>query len=269
LVETNVSSAQEPEARRLSGAMGVDWASDYYFRGIVQETEGLIVQPSAETTFTAYAGEGTFSGLSIGAGVWASMHRGPTGNPDMQTVPHAWYEADFHTSVAAQFFGGLDLSMNYTAYMSPNGSFATVHEIGTSVSYSDSDLWHSGWFEGVSPSLTLATEVDGTAFGDNPGTYLEAAISPSVLLLRSSKASVRASLPLVLGTSLEDYYGSFFGFFSAGLTAELGMDFIPVSHGQWSVAGTLSMLTLGSDLKAANDGDRLALTGTLGLHLQY
>ena len=55
--------------------------TDYYFRGIIQETEDSIIQPYGEIGVTLYEGP---SGAGLGSisasmGIWNSFHGGDTG----------------------------------------------------------------------------------------------------------------------------------------------------------------------------------------------
>src|SRR5687768_16373201 len=61
---------------RVSLDVGVDFTTDYYFRGIIQETEDSIIQPYAEIGLNLYKGEGSLNSISGTLGIWNSFHGG-------------------------------------------------------------------------------------------------------------------------------------------------------------------------------------------------
>ncbi|HEU5321157.1 MAG TPA: hypothetical protein VFX28_10165, partial [Methylomirabilota bacterium] len=144
-----------PNTGRISLTAGVDYATDYYFRGIVQETEDAIVQPYGSVTFRLYEGETGLTGLNFTLGTWNSLHWGPTGDGGLNADPQLWYESDFYATLAATLFKDLTAGVTYTAYMSPNDFFQTVQEVAFSLGYNDSALL--GPFA-LNPSVLLAFE---------------------------------------------------------------------------------------------------------------
>ena len=69
--------AKGPSADRVSLLLGVDCASAYYFRGIVNEQSGgNNVQPYAELGFTLMDHVGPLTSLVIAPGMWNNWHYG-------------------------------------------------------------------------------------------------------------------------------------------------------------------------------------------------
>lgn len=68
-----------PNTGRISLSAGIDVPTDYYFRGIVQETEGYILQPYGDVTVKLVERAGPMSNLGFTLGLWNSLHGGPTG----------------------------------------------------------------------------------------------------------------------------------------------------------------------------------------------
>jgi hypothetical protein len=157
---------------RVSLDVGVDFTTDYYFRGIIQETEDSIIQPHAEIGLKLYEGEGGLNSISATLGIWNSFHGGPTGaDGEATTDPKFWYESDLYAGLAVGFADGFELGLSYIVYTSPNGLFNDVGELDISLSFDDSKLL--GPFA-LSPSVTLAFEVDGQADGgSDEGIYLQ------------------------------------------------------------------------------------------------
>lgn len=266
----------ETNEGRISLDVGVDFATDYYFRGIVQATDGSIIQPHAEIGLKLYegaAGAGLNS-ISGTLGIWNSFHGGNTGADGSGTTdPKFWYESDLYTGIAFGFADRFSLGFTYIYYTSPNSSFADVGEWDINLSFDDSDLL--GPFA-LSPSLTLAFEVDGQADGGtDKGVYLQLGIAPGFTLVENPQVSVGVSVPLTLGLSLSDYYedanghDDTFGYFDAGLAVSFGVGAIPKSFGALSVTVAGHFLFLGDNLEAANNGDAFKAIGSIGLSLSY
>lgn len=261
---------------RLSLDVGVDFTTDYYFRGIIQETDDSIIQPYTEIGLNLYEGaKGSgLNSISGTLGIWNSFHGGGTTGGDAvgTTDPKFWYESDLYAGLAIGFADRLELGVTYTLYTSPNGTFNDVGEWAISLSFDDSELLGT---LALAPSLTLAFEVDGTAFGPNQGTYLELGIEPSVTLVENPQVSVGVSVPLTLGLSLDDYYedengnDDGFGFFNAGVAVNLGLGVIPASFGKLSVTVAGHFLFLGDNLETANNGDAFKAIGSVGVSLSY
>lgn len=270
-----VAAAEEqgPNTGRLSLSAGVDWTTDYYFRGIVQETKDWIFQPYAEVSLKVFESQGPLSAVTVTAGLWNSLHGGPTGVEGNGPDPQAWYESDFYARLGVTLFEDLALSFQWTAYMSPNDSFDTVGEIGLGVGYDDSKLL--GAFA-LHPSLLLAFETTGQADGGkHKGTYLQLGVSPGVTLMEKGPVPISLAFPLAVGLSLSDYYeygtghDDTFGFFSGGVTASVPLAFIPPAFGTWQIRGGVTFLALGGNTKDVNNNDGLEVIGTLGLALAY
>src|SRR5678816_4171776 len=120
----------------LSGAL--DFTNAYMFRGIRQESDGLIMWPYLDLGATLYKGEGSVKSFGLNLGTWNSLHAfSPTGtdNPRNRKL---WYESDFYTSLSFGLSGGVTAGMTYTAYTSPNDGFTTVKELAFKVSVDDS-----------------------------------------------------------------------------------------------------------------------------------
>ena len=272
------TTATPPPANtgRISLGAGVDFTTDYYFRGIVQETEDLIMQPYFNLTLKLFeADQGVLTGVNFTTGIWNSLHWGPTGDKDLVGDPHNWYEADITAGVSATFFKDLTFGVTYTAYTSPNGFFNTVQEIGLGLSYNDSKLL--GPFA-LNPSLLIAFELEGQAdAGRHEGVYLQLGIAPGLTLFDKSTYPVTLTFPVTLGLSLSDYYERIgvggsddtFGYVSVGVNIAVPLAFIPPSFGSWQVKAGLQGLFLGDNLKAANRNDSTEVIGTIGIAFTY
>lgn len=265
---------QGPNTGRISLNAGVDFPSRYYFRGILQEREDYIIQPFGDLTFNLYEGKGPLSALNLTLGVWNSLHGGPTGVEGTTTVdPKVWYEADFFATLSTTLFEDFTTGVTYTAYMSPNDSFATVHEVALNLTYNDAKLL--GAFA-LNPTLLLGFETKGQADGGaHRGGVIQIGVEPGLTLLEKSTYPVSLSFPVAVSLSLYDYYefgtgnDDTFGAFSAGAKASLPLKFIPAAFGSWGARASLVWYHFGDNLKTVNRGDRDAVVGLFGLSLSY
>lgn len=262
-----------PNQGNISLSAGVDFPTAYYFRGIIQEDEDFIAQPYGEVGFSFYKGNTGLSSFGATLGIWNSFHAGPSGATGATSNPKSWYEADLYGGISFGFADVVNLGLSYIAYTSPNGSFSDVHELDITLGLDDSGML--GAFA-LSPSITLAFELDGQADGGNDeGVYLQLGIEPGYDLVSDKPVTLRVSLPLTLALSLGDYYerpsngkDETFGFFDLGIAVNVGLGFIPEAFGQWSFAASGHFLFFGGSLEEINGQDSKAL-GIFGLSMAY
>jgi hypothetical protein len=262
-----------PNLGRLSLSAGVDVPTDYYFRGILQEDRDYIIQPYGELSVKLYEGKGPLTTLAFALGLWNSLHGGPTGVGGPNADPRLWYEADFYTRLSATLLEDVTAAVTYTAYMSPNGRFATVQELALSVGFNDTKLL-GPW--ALNPSLLVAFELKGQADGGrHRGVYLQLGVAPGLTWFDKSAWPVSLSVPLTVGLSLSQYYefgtgdDETFGYFSGGLAASVPLKVIPPAFGAWQLRAAVTVLTLGDNLRAVNRRDRTEVIGSFGLALAY
>jgi hypothetical protein len=265
-----------PNTGRLALNIGVDWTTHYFFRGILQEDQDYIIQPYGDVTFKLREGQGALTNLGLTFGLWNSLHGGPTGVDGAASAdPKIWYEADFYTKLSATVLEDFTAALIYTAYMSPNDRFATYEEVALSLGYNDSKLL--GPFA-LNPSVLIAFETDGQAdAGRSEGIYLQLGVTPGYTVNAKGAYPISLTLPLVLGLSLSDYYERIgmgggddtFGYFSGGAAASVPLRFMPSAYGSWQARAGLSVLVLGDNLEAANNGEDTEVIGTVGLALTY
>lgn len=236
--------------KRYTVTVGADFPTSYMFRGIHQESRGVIAQPPVDL------GVSLSDALTLNVGQWHSVHSGPTGS---------FYESDYYGSLtfaAGKFKPGV----LFTSYTSHADRFATVQEIAGFVSFDD-----SGSRFPLAPKATIAFELDGQADGGTAkGTYLELAIRPGMKVLDTPKPLMLA-VPTRVGLSLKDYYEGIggsdtFGFFSTGLIAS-----VPVTTGKvtWDIHGGVDLMWLGDNMKFLNASDGFKPIGVFGLTLTY
>jgi hypothetical protein len=252
----------------VSFSTGADFSHAYFFRGIVQERQGLIAQPYIDVTFNLFEGTAGLNSVGLTVGQWNSLHTGPTGGEGPAANVATWYESDFYAGFA---FGvdNWDFGITYSAYLSPNDSFGSIKEMSLSLGVDDSALL--GGFS-LSPHVLMAIELGGQADGGaGEGVYLEFGVEPGLSL---DGIPVSVSFPVTLGLSLTDYYeqppgnDNAYGFLGLGIVASTPVP-LPESYGAWEISGGVHLLSFGDALTTLNGGDDRQAVGTLGFNIAY
>ncbi len=267
--------AEEPEGPnrgRVKMSLSSDITNAYFFRGILNERHGFIWQPSADLSVNLYTGDGFVRSVSAAFGMWASFQT-------EQTLarhgggPANLYEVDYYPYVTVGLPYGLETSLSYILYTSPNGAFATVQQMDWGTALDDSE-WLGDF--ALHPAVTFSFELQNTSFGDQEGGYFELALAPThdFKFAAAEDYPLTLTLPLALGLSLYDYYETptsdhTFGFFSFGLSANVPLAFIPSDFGSWSTGASITGLALSDTLADANEGDSLYPVGVWNISMEY
>lgn len=263
------------------GEFGIDFTSQYFFRGIIQENQGIIAQPYAALTYDLLESkekDNFLRDLDVTFGLWNSVHDGPTGGSG-----GPWYEADFYIDVGAKVSDNWKLDARYTAYTSPNGTFNafsggrynTVQEIAFGGRYDDKG-GRSLLFDfesGLQPHALIAFEISGQRdFGNQKGIYVEAGIEPSFNIGKLGSGDLKFAVPVTIGLSLSDYYekagggdSDAFGFLDIGGDLSSPLTFIPDRFGKWTAHVALHLLLLGDNTEEYNNFDGNELIFSFGV----
>jgi hypothetical protein len=151
-----------PNPGRLSLALGADWASAYYFRGIANvQNGGSNVQPYAEIGFKLLDNVGPLNSLTLAPGIWNNFQYGDKGRLVEPSDPRFWFESDLYLKLSATWADVLTTGVTYTYYTSPNDSFSTYADVGLSFSLNDTK-W-LGAFAQPEPPLRLRDQGRGPA----------------------------------------------------------------------------------------------------------
>lgn len=313
LMLAQITQAAEDAPKINSGnvsfSAGVDWYTHYFFRGMLQENQGLIIQPYGSATFKVYEGDGPINSVSITGGVWESMHSGPTGTKNLNSNPEAnagdpalLFESDFFGGVSVGFLNDFTAGVLYSAYTSPSGQFSTVQDVAFSLAFNDAKCWEGVGLKGfaLNPSFQANVETDGQAdmgnkigFGGltdgDKGVYFQFAIAPSFVIVDSKDYPITLSIPVIVGFG-SDYYevdkngdgavdeDSTFGYVDVGLMVSTPISFIPAKFGAWTLKGGVhgiylgdsnQFLNHGAPIGAGQDGDEFEIIGTVGLSMSY
>jgi hypothetical protein len=242
----------------VTGDVGLDITSDYYFHGILQQGSGFIAQPYGNLYFKVSEG-GFFDSVSVDVGIWNSFHsrRGNVGQNNN------WYEFDFTAGLTLNK-GNWSISPKYLRYSSPGNYFNNSSAVALRIGYNDSDML--GAFS-LQPYLWVEYEADGiSGNGTGEGLYYELGVSPS-----RTFGDLTVSLPIKLGLGSNGYYAGdeTYGYASIGVTASYALKCIPECLGDWSVYGNATFMHLGNGTDIANGGDDTDVTFTGGLKIAF
>lgn len=266
----HAQAAADTNERPVQLTLGLDYTSQYFFRGLLQEDDGIIVQPYADITLTLYNESNRTFSLSLGT--WSSVHseEGSAGTTD-DNRGHL-YETDWYAVVEAGF-DKVSVGLTYTSYTSPSDAFSTVDELMLGIAYDDSA---DGLLLGLplEPSVSLAFEMgDAAADGQENGIYLGLSLSPE-WELDPDGSGLALSVPVTVGLSLSDYYedengdDNLFGYLDVGLDLALPI----VADDQWGsvdlVAG-VHLLFIGDTATDLNSGDDTEVYATIGVSWTY
>jgi hypothetical protein len=279
-----VDCPEGPNLGRISFNIGADIPTMYFFRGILQEDRGFILQPYADATVNLYENEGNwFSGWDVYGGIWNSLHSEITGST-RSTGPEPWYEFDAWGGTSLTFWDVVELNTAFTTYNSPNGAFDTYHDILAGFGFDDSE-WLGRW--AIHPMFNFYFETQGNAFtergGARPSPNFRGRLFQMVagwdwpVLFQDYEAVIR--LPIELGLNINNYYARrasdggtedpTYGYFQTGLSLDLPLSFVPSEYGAWLVDVGARWINVGDSLKSTNNGDSGAIYGKFGIAMAY
>jgi hypothetical protein len=242
----------------ITGDLGIDVTSDYYFHGILQQGNGSILQPYANLYFKVSEG-GFFDSISVDLGIWNSFH-GRRGNVGQN---NNWYEFDFTAGLTLNK-GNWSISPKYIRYTSPGNYFTNSGVAALRIGYNDSDLL--GGFS-LQPYLWAEYEADGiSGNGTGGGLYYELGINPG-----HTWGDLTVSVPVKVGLGSSGYYAGdeTYGYSSIGVTATYALKTLPECLGNWSVYGNATFMHLGDATSPVNGGDDTDVTFTGGLKVAF
>lgn len=267
----------------VSWTLGIDFVTEYWFRGIAQENQGIIAQPYADVTFSLIS-EGNIT-LDVYTGLWNSLH---------ENASEEWYEADFFIGGAIGLPGGFAVDISYVNLYSPAGGTSFAEEIDVAVSYDDTALWEGFGLEGfaLAPYALVAYEIDAgsDALGraGEEGTYLELGVEPTFALTQSGDYPLSLSVPITAGFGISDYYETglggdddgedfTFGFLDIGGVVSTPLPFIPADYGAWEASAGVHYIILGDEAQDISGPQGFNVTGddddsiylTFGVSMSY
>ena len=257
-------------ADAVSVQLNLDYSTAYFYRGIIQEDSGLILQPGVRITANLMQTE--TARLDGFVGAWNSFHGQKTGAQTRGDFSGYWYESDLLAG-ATLTVGPAAVTGSYTFLTSPSDAYETVQELGFTVALDDRS-WLKQW--SLKPYATLAIETGADASdgaGSDPGVYLELGIAPG-FTLHADSTPLSISFPALIGLSLKDYYQNAagaddtFGFGQIGAKVSMPLG-EPGRLGAWTLNAGLSVLFLGDHTRDFNGGNDTEVVATIGLQWNF
>jgi hypothetical protein len=257
----------EPNTGAMHLDAGVEWTSAYYFRGLLQEDDGFILQNWIDLGIDLYEGDNWTMAANIG--IWNSMHGETDTAGTTDDITEHWYEADLYAGLAFEV-EAWTFGVSTIYYTSPSDAFSSIVELDFTCAYDDRDLWGGDF--ALNPSVTLAIETHDD--GGSEDTYLELGIAPGCTWDIDDNTAVDFTFPVTVGLGVDDYYidaggdDDFFGFLQVGADASMALP-LPDRYGMWSLNGGVHLLFLGDAAEDTNGGDDFEVIGRLGVSLAY
>lgn len=267
----------EGQGSALSVSGGFDFVDKYFFRGIIVQNQGLMVQPYLDVNVDL---GGVQEGLSMVVGTW---HHVSESNTPANIGSSAHQEFDWYVGLSMPLADNVEGSLTYTEYSVPAGG-ATVDEISFGVSLDDSEAFGG---MGLSPYLLIAVELNGGAdggfaTGGESGIYLEIGIEPTFELVQSETNPIDLAIPIVVGLSLDDYFETTapttpgnatpddetLGFISVSLVCSTPFHWIPEEYGAWTLSAGVEFLFLGDNNEDMNGGEDSEINVSIGLSFE-
>lgn len=278
-------AAEEGEGDAESGGGAISLTADstfttvYMWRGVINQHNGTIWQPSIELSVKLFeAEEGLVRSVDAGVGTWLSLQSEDAGAfaPGSDGV----YETDYYPSLSVAWAGGISTSLTYYFYTSPNDSFATIEEFAIDLAFDDAP-WLGAW--AMNPTATFSFETKSSSFGDGKGASLEIGIEPGTeFTLPFDEAAaypVVISVPAKLGLSTDGYYADgvrdeTFGYFQFGLHASLPIACLPERYGALTLTNGLDVYVVNDAIERYTSdefgvGDPVLPVWTTSLTLEY
>jgi hypothetical protein len=246
---TAAPEEKSPNTGPVSLAIGADWVSDYYFRGILFQP-GDNVQQYLEVRFRLLEDAGPLTSLTLAGGNWNDFRSGGDSNSD----PRWWFEANLYARLTALWWNVLTTGVTFTYYDSPSNSFRSQSDIAVNVALNDTK-WLGAF--ALNPSIVFAFQTHNhfvpTAKDD--GIFMGLGLAPGYTFWKDSRLPLNVSLPMTFGFSVRDYYttadgkNQTWGYFQGGPQFTTPLKFLGRAFGDWTFKAGVQFLELGENLR--------------------
>jgi hypothetical protein len=241
-------------------------------RGLLVHNTGLATQILAGLSADVYKNPtGFINGISLYSYVWNDLWS-KQGDPQVGS----WNEFDWAVGFTVKFAQNWKFGFEYVEFLSPPGAFRNERNVELTLAYDDS---HWGLPFTINPYVKLFYNFSGSStvvVGKTNGSYdVEIGIVPTVDLKRATGYSLTISAPTWVTVGPSEYWNrggnvgcggvltlcstDNAGVFSTGLTAKLGLDWVPARYGKWYAKAGFQYYNF------LNDNLQLAQTITLGV----
>jgi hypothetical protein len=240
----------------LTGYAEVAVADKYIYHGYIVQDKGPVVQPYVEIFGEFYRGEAPLTSASLRLSIFNSFQVHDESAPTKAEPLRSWYETQIEPGLELIFAKHLTLIMSYRRFESPNAAYSASNSFELRASFDDESLL-GRW--AIHPHVAWSAAFDNGSADGERGNYFEAGIAPQTIIGNEWRYPITATVPINIGLGDQRYYfGSHFGFFSAGVKMTVPLAFLPPSFGRWRAGGSAELYYLGSaPANFTNGGDRL------------
>jgi hypothetical protein len=253
----------------ISGNIGVNVVTAYYYRGVMFANHSYSVQPSADLNIKAIPGDDFSAILTLG--VWSSHSKpGESIAGRAPQSPRNWTQFNITPGVTLDF-GKISISESLHFYEYPNTGLESFEGLHSRISFDDSDL--SGALA-LHPSIAHMKELSGKAAvgslnsnnartgTEKGGDYWEAAIAPGV-----SVGPVTLTLPVTLGFGSGKFYQrNGYAYLAAGMNFEYALPMLG-NYGRWTA--TAGATYYNTDREVTGNSQQNDVVGSLGLGISF
>jgi hypothetical protein len=253
---------------RISGDLGITWTSNYAgpgARGFNLVDEGWILQPYLDLYLDVYKGDGFVNKVTLALGMWADVQENTTGATNTGGVSR-WYEYDITAGVNFSLANHFTVGLTYFEITSPSDTFDNARPLYLTVSYDDTELM--GAFA-LHPTFQYQYQLpaEGSTGMQGESSYFFFGIQPGIQVVKDGMFPTRISFPMSVGLGDNKFYnGSTFGFFAAGVQADVALKFLAEDYGNWTWSFNATYWHVGDSLAERNGRRDDVMCGTsLGL----
>ncbi len=267
---------------------GVDFMNAYFYHGIGQEDDDLVVQPWTEVTINMVQDDvfTWLDGVDFRTSARSSHHFGNTGNT-ANSGREKFYELDFRGEAIVRFLERWSVAAAYMFRVAINNRFNDVQQLEFTLAFDDHDPAYG--FK-LSPYALVILEVEGESDAGNRlrgpfklGTLLELGIRPRFDVLQIANRPLTVAVPVKVGISLDDYFegpdgeDGTFGYVDLGVEVSYPV-LLARSDGNRRFAVNLlagmDVLFLGNSAQDISDfngtgGDSVELIGKFAVTMEY
>jgi len=239
------------EESGLSLDVSMKYVTAYFFRGVNNGEEGLILQPEATATYTIMVGDN----LSITP--WFNVWNNVTDKTYADNY-HYWDEVDLTPGVDITS-GRFSLTLQYAYYHSPARNWEDIHELGAVISYDDSD--QLGLPIALNPCVGYYQEIVNKNTSER--TYLEVGVTPE---WSTVKCPVKLTFPVAVGMGLHGWYANddghqeMLGYASAAVEGQYN-----ITEYLYATAGVKYIRLVADNIVDDNDGTENQFIGSVGI----
>lgn len=260
----DVSVEEKPTESLWSGDLGVNFVSAYFAFGILQENQGVIVEPYVDISQTLFRGDGAINKLTLGLQLWSSMHSAETGADKNSSVPW-WYEFDYYVPIGITIANEWTVTASYLDYEFPGGAFNAQRGVQANVSFDDSKIL--GGFALHPRALILYNFQGILGIGQSNAWYGEVGVTPTTTV-GPKHCAITLTFPLLAGFGDAHFYpGASYGYFSATANGSVPLRALSRLLASWSINAGFTYYNLGqatADLNANRDRNAYVLQIGLG-----